>query len=367
MTEYGEQLVLFRLDATGEIGSGHAMRCLTIAAALEEKGASVAFVVSCAESGRFLENRGATVFVVGGDPFLLDASDAQLLIDICERLRATAVLIDTYGAYDDFFARLTDAAPRGLTVAAIDDMYSSEHGLISIPRERSCDIVINYDFLATGRGYDGVYGCNGADKQSVPLLLLGPSYAPIRKSFKCDEERSFDIVRRILITSGSTNPGRTLERMIAACSSAVFDEAIEIDVIVGALAKYSRLDIKDENVTIRTHGGVRDLSPFMHEADILVSAGGSTLYEAACAGIPAIAIPIVENQIQNVEGYVKLGLGIGVRGGINWAVDDLRDAVERLAGDGALRAKLSESSRRAVDGDGAKRIAAALCKISGEF
>lgn len=358
MSDAGERVAI-RLDVTQQIGSGHAMRCMSIADSLASLGASAVFLVSCEESAEFLLERGANVFILSGNAQRLGEQDALALIEYCNRADVNGLLVDTYGAGERFHQTLC-ANSGGWKTALIDDMYTFESGIQSVPQRFQYDVIINYDFNATSRGYETVYCARRTNCLRTPELLLGPTYAPLRPIFR--ERRISNLrteVQRVLITSGSTNPERYLERMTRAVLDASEGTSIEIEVIVGPLASYS-IELKDvECSRVHTRANVKDLSGYMQASDLVISAGGSTLYELACIGTPTVAVPIVPNQMQNVQGFVKLGLGLGVDLA-GQGQEALVRCVQSLLEDAALRSSLSRAAQDSVDGNGAERIA---CKL----
>ncbi len=355
-----EKLAVFRLDATEAIGSGHAMRCMSIAAEVERRGGQALFVVSCAESLAFIERLGMRGVILDSDPMRMCSDDAIMLLTFCNEIGASSLLVDTYGASDAFFQGLSVVNHADLQIGVIDDLYSFEHGSYEIPKARDCDFVINYDFMAADKGYEKAYSDTDNDRDESPALLLGPRYAPIKQSFrKMRQSGVRKQVKRILITTGSTNPDGLLERLTKTASEAMVGESIEIGVVIGAMAAFVLDDdyCSDERVVL--YRNVSDLSHLMSEADIVISAGGSTLYELACVGVPTIAIPIVQNQVQNVAGFVSLGLGLSI--GLESSFSkSLAEKLTLLASSHELRNSLFMAMTRQVDGNGAFRIAERL-------
>lgn len=362
-----QPLVLFRLDATARIGSGHAIRCLSIGRVLERAGAVVEYVVSSAESQRFFKGDGFAVHVIEGNPFALGKDDGRKLVDLCKRREADALVVDTYGARDEFYDEVSIARAPNLLFATIDDMYSFEKGALCTPIFRPCDVVVNYGFLASQYDYEAVYenSSTALCSRAEPRLLLGPSYAPIRESLKPKKgERFTRDPLRVLVTSGATNPCKTLEKMVKACIAACESSSPDIDVVVGPLAEFD-IEIvlatnRSSRESIRVHRHVKDLASLLSAVDIVISAGGSTLYEIGYVGVAAIAVPIAENQTRNVQGFVDLGMGLGVDGGLHWKVDDLAVVLEQLVRNAELRMSLSNKAQKIIDGKGAERIAQAL-------
>ncbi len=95
------------------------------------------------------------------------------------------------------------------------------------------------------------------------------------------------------------------------------------------------------------------------EADIVVSAAGTSAWDLCALGIPSVLVAVVDNQQASLREVVagSLALGIDVVAGGPERFAQVRDAVESLLADETLRRDLSESARKAFDGDGAMRVA----------
>ena len=341
--------VWIRVDGGAGIGAGHLMRCLSVAKEAESLGAGVAFLVTGPESASLAAPSGIGVVQVGGDPFALGSEDAGRILELTNP--GDAVLVDSYAVSDEFFDAL---AGRGLRVSYMDDRYLFSAGALDRPRRWDVDVLVDYGFGAEGSGYGGVYA------GTATRLLLGPRYAPVRRGFRgVASVRGRDSERRVLVTSGSTNPDRSLERMVEGCLAGC---DLPLDVVVGALSGFDSGAFPPDRVSV--HRGVGDLAPLMVRAALAVSAAGSTLYELSCAGVPTVACPIVENQSGNATGFAGTGLGISLDSG--WVASDVRAAVCRIVSDGLLRQGLSATMMGAVDGRGAERVARALLRLERE-
>ena len=51
-------MILFRSDGNSDIGSGHIMRCLSIADAIQDNDEEWVFVTSCNQSADFIRSKG---------------------------------------------------------------------------------------------------------------------------------------------------------------------------------------------------------------------------------------------------------------------------------------------------------------------
>lgn len=337
--------VVIRIDATSKIGSGHAMRCIAIAQGVEEIGGEVRFAVSCDESASFLLSRGYAAEVLGGDPMRLCGTDADALGAYCQASGADALFIDTYGVTEAFFDGLRGLRDAGVRLGYLDDLYTFELGITAAPVHREVDLVLNYSLYADDAAYAGSYARCGAD------LLLGPAYAPLRREFWEPADRGCrDDVRDVLVTTGATNPGRSLERF-ASLAREAFPSA-DIHVVVGSSAVFEGpadgLDLL---------GPQGSLLPLMRGCDVCVTAAGTTLYELSAVGVPSAAVAVVDNQVGNAAAFQRLGLGFGHRA--DEPDEVLLDGLRRLR-DPRERRRLVESMHGMVRGDGAMRVARRL-------
>ena len=209
--------------------------------------------------------------------------------------------------------------------------------------------MVNYSFGFTEEEYRLAY----AGTSTKPLI--GPAYAPVRSTFSRSSRELSDVVQRVLITCGSTNPSRTLEKMTEACMAALPDA--RLDVVVGAMSNFVCTHNHSNNVVL--HRGVTDLSSLMHSADMAVSAAGTTLYELCCMGVPTVALPIVENQMANAKGFSRLGVGLSVSH-IGWSTNNVIELVAEVSKSSKLRTAFQNRMKECVDGLGTSRIVARL-------
>jgi len=104
------------------------------------------------------------------------------------------------------------------------------------------------------------------------------------------------------------------------------------------------------------------------QATVAVVAGGTTLYETCALGTPAVAVAVVRGQATTVRRFVRAGLVAAPNlpsaavGEASWGEAAARAALDLLS-DGPRRDELSRRGRRAIDGDGAARVAAAIAEL----
>ena len=86
--------LVIRTDANPSIGSGHVVRCVSIAREARLRGLQVLFAVSDKKSQEVVEGRGETAVIVGGDPRSFNERDAHTVADFAQRVQAVSVLVD---------------------------------------------------------------------------------------------------------------------------------------------------------------------------------------------------------------------------------------------------------------------------------
>ena len=101
---------------------------------------------------------------------------------------------------------------------------------------------------------------------------------------------------------------------------------------------------------------MENMAPLMVWADAAVSAGGTTVWELAFMGLPAVLCITADNQEGSVNalGKDRVALSFG------WIKDksseELSILISELIKDKHLREKLHANGRLAVDGKGVERI-----------
>ena len=102
----------------------------------------------------------------------------------------------------------------------------------------------------------------------------------------------------------------------------------------------------------------------MQEADIAITAGGTTVYELCACGTPSVCYVMADNQMPNARALAREGLmlyGGDVRQG-HWQ-EEVFVRLDRLLADAGLRKEMAAGMQRLVDGKGADRIARALWRL----
>jgi UDP-2,4-diacetamido-2,4,6-trideoxy-beta-L-altropyranose hydrolase len=314
--------VAIRVDAGGPIGVGHAMRCATLGAALIAAGHRVT-VVSASLPDWVAERYRSAGAVIESAP----TSPVDVWV------------VDGYELGDE----LTALAESGATVVAVDDNHELPVG--------AARLVVNQNLHASADLYPDV----GLDVR----LLLGPSYAMIRRDVTSIDRSHRADGRTVLVSFGGTDPaGLTLAVVTALVGVA------DVTVVVALGADHPhrpQLEELAERHPDQVRFDAGDLTDGLRSADIAAIGGGSTLWEVASLGIPAVAAVVADNQVAGTAAAEAAGFvtGVDVRDGDRGA-PDVAEAVLALLDDPARRAAMARAGRTLFDGRGAERVVAAV-------
>ena len=328
-------MMYIRVDANSEIGMGHMMRCISIAEALKEEGAEVKFLVAGNDAVDILTQRGMEYIVLNTDFRDMESEEAVLktILDKNEK-----ILIDSYQVTDKYLKFLKQFGQ----VFYMDDVHSFEYPV---------DCVIN----------GNIYG--GKMIYSAPSSLTGCKYAPLRKEFR-HTKRTED-ASRILITTGGSDPFFITEKIVENILADDVLKSQQYDIVCGKFSKsYDKLClIAKEHTNFRIHKDVKEMWKLMENALLAVTAGGTTMTELSCVGVPIVGFSFVDNQklvTQTFfeEGYAHYGADYETLG--DSMFPGICKAMKELIEDEHLRKEYSEKLMLLVDGKGCQRIASCL-------
>ena len=239
-------------------------------------------------------------------------ADAATLADTAQN--AAAVVLDSYSPNDD----VGRIVPEQVPIVALHDFGE--------PPGRAA-LVISV----------------GAPERPGNRFLTGFRFASLRPAYwGLPERRAAPSVQTVLVTAGGGGAAGEAPRFAAAVREALPAARIRV---VGS----SGADVASPDIEILGSPPVL-LRPLL-EADLVVSAGGQTMLETLAAGVPCVAVPLVENQRPQTE---RVAAEQAV---LSATPETLADAVGTAAGDADLRAALVRRGQELVDGYGALRIA----------
>lgn len=328
-------MIYIRADMNDVIATGHIMRCIAIAEAAKKIGENVVFLIADAQATMLLQERGLRYIVL--DTVWNDMESELITIEKVIRDEGIeTLLVDSYQVTAGYLKRLSEL----VKVAYIDDLNVFNYPV---------DILICY--ATYWKKFD--YSRNSEKTK----LFLGTKYTPLRQEFcNCKKRKIKPQVENLLLFSGGSDYYNALELILGEIN---IDKYSRIDVICGIYNEnYVLLKEKyKEKQNINIFKSVQNVKDYMMNADMVITAGGTTLYELCAVGTPAISYSLADNQLENVKGFQEDEL-------IDWAGDVRFDNVaqnvnrylEKYHYNQKLRQKRSMEMQKKVDGKGAERI-----------
>jgi spore coat polysaccharide biosynthesis predicted glycosyltransferase SpsG len=334
--------VLFRCDASPEIGLGHLVRCLALADKLRQNhGVAVAFAMRASPLGaKMAERQGYRVLSAreGGG---VDFDHEEWLHECMRQTEAQVLFVDVR---DDLPRSALDAlAVRGATIAVLEDMGERRWAahLAFYPPVPQVQ-------MADWSGFQG-------------RLCVGWEWVILRSQFAGSLPPRDNSTTCLLIAMGGSDPAGLTLKAVRAVDRVEGD--FESVIILGSAfchreSLQSILGNTRRRFTVQED--VREMSAAMAGADVAICSFGMTAYELAAMGVPTVYACLSEDHEESASALVAAGMGISV------GVDDqhtemrLSVAVERLLQDKNARAQMSARARELIDGHGANRIAELL-------
>ncbi len=323
---------MFRCDAGADHGLGHLSRCVAIADAVVARGGKSRFYVHA--------DAGMQVFA-GAHEWRSAASDAGIAHDLAfmkEELRATPdsiVVVDNKRVDEQYVAALR--ADRPLVQIVDGD-----------PRKSVADLVIN--------NHPGAESFLGQGP-----FLLGTSYNTVRSGYFAAANRPDR--RAVLVTMGGEDPSNHTAWVLQHLGDLFAGHPV-IAVIGPAHSNPGAVEDAAKGVpAVEIHYAPHDLVALAARSAIAISAGGTTCYELAAAGIATAAIATEPHQRALIAPLTERN-ALLVLGGNDISVSSDRSAVGGLLMGPILRNRLSQSARALFPAPGAPRIADALFELN---
>ncbi len=330
---------LFRADAGQAIGAGHVMRCMSLANALQARGAQACFVALDlpAHLESVIKGQGHEVRripeAVRGD----ELADARATLDGEQSM--VACVVDHYQLGPDWEAEVM----AHVSVLALDDLGRSHTSRWVLDQNYYADPQARYAIL-----------CSASVQR-----LLGPSFALLRSEFvhaRASARVRDGVIRHVLVFLG----GMDVANLTATALKAIdlgLSPGVQVTVIAGA----SHPDLPglqawcDSRGLAALHVQVSDMTHHLLSADLAIGAGGSSTWERCACGLPTVAICLADNQREVILE--------GARAGFLWGIDhvpstdELATVLRALAGAPGLVQHMSRQSLQVTDAQGAIRVA----------
>lgn len=328
--------LVIRADATATVGLGHVMRCLALASAWAASGGPVWFfgrIDSAPLRSRLKADGYCHVPVSGGWQETVAALTGY-------GLQGCPVVLDGYTFDGTWHQGLEEA---GYPVVCIDDgarlpQYAVTAVLAPDPNAET----LCYPALSRTAVMAGLH-----------WRLLRPEFvSPQRPSRPADPGPS---ERGCLLVAFGGADRANLTTAVLQALVPVLGADDRVLVVLGAVNPHAgavRQAAALLPCAVEILTDVQDMASLYARTAVAVSAAGGAAWEMAVCGVPAILVPVAENQRPGVQALTEAGAAVGVEPD---DPDGLRQALSALRADPLRLARMAAAGPRVCDGLGAER------------
>ncbi|MGY1488091.1 UDP-2,4-diacetamido-2,4,6-trideoxy-beta-L-altropyranose hydrolase [Methylobacillus pratensis] len=356
--------IAFRVDASVQIGTGHFMRCLTLARELLKQGAEITFICrhSLPALTKLLEQDGInfkqlpaspTPFANTSDIYAdwlgtTQLIDAEASIAALSDMKVDWLIVDHYALDHTWEEKLK---PHTDKVMVIDDLANRKH---------QCDLLLDQNYY-----HDGANPYHGLIPQACQLLL-GPRYALLRPEFRQlrSQVRLRDNqVQRILIFFGGVDANDYTSKAIDAIST-IEHQTFAVDVVIGDQHPNKENIIQAcHQVGYQCHIHTTKMAELIAQSDLCIGAGGSATWERCALGLPTITICVADNQRVLCQNAAQAGLIYLPEWDSQQLTKEIKVHVEAVLKNPFLRKEISQKSIQWIDVHGVERVISYLSTL----
>jgi UDP-2,4-diacetamido-2,4,6-trideoxy-beta-L-altropyranose hydrolase len=370
MTGLAGATIVFRVDASLQIGTGHVMRCLTLAQALKAAGARCRFVCR-AHQGHLIEHVSslgfhASTLAAPSSSFTVapdapthsawlgcEASiDAQETIASIASTRPAWMVVDHYALDAAWEAEVRRHVAR---VMVIDDLVDRPH---------LCDLLLDQTVGRREGDYSTLVPASSR-------LLTGSSYALLRPEFAA--LRPYSLRRRVssglnevLIAMGGVDSADATGRTLIALRGCDLPPACRLTVALGWTNQW-QTSVRESAALMpwatQVLVGISDMAQRMADSDLTIGAASGMSWERCCLGLPSVLVVLADNQREAAKRLEDRGAAVVV--GLDASFDaHLRSTMQQLLSDSDRLGGMSNAAQELVDGMGCQRVVSEILQIA---
>jgi UDP-2,4-diacetamido-2,4,6-trideoxy-beta-L-altropyranose hydrolase len=329
--------IAFRADASLHIGTGHVMRCLTLADSLRAEGHQCHFI--CREQPGHLvqkiQNLGFSVHTLpavpspatGVIPAPYDqwlgadwTTDAQQTSVLIQGLCLDWLITDHYALDRDWEHFIQRQHPR-LNLMVIDDLANRHH---------HCHILLDQNLGRQASDYAPWVG-------TECKVFAGADYVMLRSEFT--RLRPYSLARRatsqlhsILISMGGIDNDDATSLVLRTLQDTPMPSSTQITVVMGGGAPHIdsvKAIAAQMPYATRVVVNASNMAQLMADSDLAIGAAGSTSWERCHMGLPTLMVILAANQqpaCQALE-HQQAALSIGQFADIRQRLPDLMQSL----------------------------------------
>ena len=325
-----------RTDLGYNIGSGHFIRCLSLAKQLIKNNFKILFIISNSNPINILNKSNIPYQILNETYIQNQIFECKQVCKSCKKL-----IIDLQLDNEKYDAQLV----KTIDTIVIDDLGN---------KKIFSKILFNGSIVKKYHQYRII-------NKNYTQLYLGPKYMILGKLFSTRKKlvKISKSIKKLLITFGGSDDYNITKQIIPY----FFDKQVDVTVILGSEFKnkdeFRKLVQNHTNVKIKTN--VNDISRLVINQDVVIASSGVTAYELACLGIPTIFIPVDNMQLLTAKMMESEGFGINY-GYWNDDFTKLTNALNRIKSFN-IRKQMNQAGSTLVDGKGVIRAANILSRL----
>ncbi|MBU2699163.1 UDP-2 [Sporomusaceae bacterium BoRhaA] len=327
-----QETILFRVDSSVILGTGHVMRCLALADWLSERGSKIFFLCKSLSGNvaQLILDKGYPVQWIDGD-----SEGIEVIRSLSTGEKWDWMIVDHYELDYRWESQVRYFVEK---IMVIDDLANRRH---------DCDVLLDQNYFEKmAERY----------REWIPkncVTLLGPRYALLRREFFAESGklRSRDgIVRRMLVSFGGSDPTDETRKALDALEI-LKKNAIIVDIIAGG-ANRCQAEIKarcETHSNYHYYDYVSNMAQMMQRADLMIGAGGTTTWERCYMALPSLTIVVADNQRETTQAVAKAGATINL--GWHEAVTPamIVNALKNMMSNSELLQKMSCKARKFIE------------------
>lgn len=352
------QRIAIRADASIDIGSGHIMRCVTLAKEMQKRGKEIFFICrelsenlsrSISDNGFHLERlsnyRAADVKIDSDESSAINSSvldqethpDWIGTIAALKHIRPYLLVIDHFGIDAKWENAIRRIIP--LRIAVIDGQRNRKH---------DCDILIDPNYSLEGK--------DGWKSLVLPEceLFVGPQFAFLRPEFHKERKNikvRYGRVEDILICFGGSDKFNATKMVLQALKE-INHSIQKVHVVIGSQNpwKDNLISICSNFKNFVCHIDPENIAALMSKADLAIGSGGIMTWERCFLGVPSILMSIAENEVRNCQALSNANAVIYIGRREHNNVESIKNAILGAVADPELLQSLSRRSIEIMSG-----------------
>ncbi|MDR3063886.1 MAG: UDP-2,4-diacetamido-2,4,6-trideoxy-beta-L-altropyranose hydrolase [Methanobrevibacter sp.] len=341
--------LIIRADGNSQIGTGHFMRCLSLAQYWKNEVGEVYFIMIPNQVlEERIKNENMNFIPMHEVPGSME--DVLKLVKVNKELNGNWIVLDGYHFSSDYQKVIKD---NQINLLFIDDDGKLNHYY--------SDIILNQNLHGEELQY--------LNKENYTKLLLGTDYVLLREEFfkYLNYKKEIKEVKNILVTLGGSDINNFTLKVVKSIfnlnnfNNSMFDyDNLHIKVIIGSnnpnkslIEKY----LTENNVlNIEIIQNSLNMADLMFWADLVFSSGGTTVWEIAFMGIPGIISGIAENQFSSIKKLNQMSLFKTINCIKNIDENEISKMIIDIILDKNIRQKMSMLQQSLINGKGCESV-----------